>query len=65
MQDVQSEAIHVIEETMSDSKYRTLIAVGTASDAGSEFDRLWHQSDMKEWDDESISPALRWKNKKL
>jgi hypothetical protein len=53
MQDVQSEAIPVIEETMSHSKFRSLVAVGTASDAGSEFDRLWHQSDMKEWDEES------------
>jgi hypothetical protein len=52
-QDVQSEAIPVIEETMSHSKHRLLAIVGTASDAGSQFDQLWHQSDMKEWDEES------------
>jgi hypothetical protein len=49
MQDVQSEALPVIEEALSHSKFRRMIMVGTASDAGSEFDKLWHQSDMKEW----------------
>ena len=53
MQDVQSEAVPVIEETMSHSEFGWLTAVGTASDAGSQFDQLWHQSDMKEWDEES------------
>jgi hypothetical protein len=53
MQDVQSEAVPVIEETMSHSKHRRLASVGTASDAGSQFDQVWHQSDMKEWDEES------------
>lgn len=49
MQDVQSEALPVIEEALSHSKFRRMIMIGTASDAGSEFDKLWHQSDMKEW----------------
>jgi hypothetical protein len=49
MQDVQSEALPVIEESMSHSKHRRMVLVGTASDAGSEFDKIWRQSDMKEW----------------
>jgi hypothetical protein len=53
MQDVQQEAIPVIEETMSHSRFGTMIMVGTASDEGGEFSRVWQQSDMKEWDPES------------
>lgn len=48
--DVQSEALPVIEETMSHSRYRKMLLVGTASDRGSEFERIWQMSDMKEWD---------------
>ena len=53
MQDVQSEAMPVIEETLSHSSFGNMIMVGTASDEGSEFSRVWKQSDMKEWDPES------------
>jgi len=49
-QDVSSEALPVLTETMSHSEYGILLNVGTASDAGSEFEQLWQQSDMKEWD---------------
>jgi len=52
-QDVQSEAIPVLEEAMSHSKFARALIIGTASDEGSEFDRLWKRSDMKEWDAES------------
>lgn len=52
-QDVQSEALPVIEETMSHSKCQEMLLVGTASDTGSEFDKLWQLSDMKEWNDEA------------
>jgi len=55
MQDVQAEAIPVIESAMSHSKHRKIIMVGTASESGSEFDRLWQLSDMKEWDKEAQS----------
>jgi len=51
IQDVQSEAIPVIEESMSHSKHHKMIMVGTASYDGSEFNRLWNQSDMKEWNE--------------
>ena len=53
MQDVQSEALPVLEEALSHSPFGTMVMVGTASDEGSEFSRLWQQSDMKEWDSES------------
>ena len=50
MQDVQSEALPVIMEAMSHSKHRRIVLVGTASEQGSEFCRLWERSDMKYWD---------------
>jgi len=53
MQDVQSEALPVVEEASSHSPFGTMIMVGTASDEGSEFSRSWQQSDMKEWDPQS------------
>jgi len=49
MQDVQSEALPVIIEAMSHSEHRRMVLVGTASEVGSEFNRLWERSDMKEW----------------
>jgi hypothetical protein len=49
-QDIQGEAVPVIEESMSHSKHRRMVIVGTASDEGDQLDQLWHQSDMKEWD---------------
>jgi len=49
IQDVQAEAIPVIEESMSHSEHRRMVIVGTASESGSEFDRLWQQSTMQEW----------------
>jgi len=52
-QDVQAEAIPVIEESMSHSQHRRMLVVGTASYTGDAFDKLWHESDMKEWDEES------------
>jgi hypothetical protein len=48
-QDVQAEAMPVIEETMSHSKYNRELMIGTASVEGSEFSRMWRKSDMKEW----------------
>jgi hypothetical protein len=48
-----NKAIPVIEETLSHSRFGTMIMVGTASDEGSEFSRVWQQSDMKEWNAES------------
>ena len=53
MQDVQSEALPVIMEAMAHSKHRRLALVGTASEVGSEFFRLWESSDMKEWNREA------------
>jgi len=53
MQDVQSEALPVIMEAMSHSEHRRLVLVGTASEVGSEFHRLWETSDMKEWNREA------------
>jgi len=53
IQDVQAEAIPVLEEALSHSKHRRMIMVGTPSDAGSQFDKLWQQSDMKEWDEQA------------
>jgi len=53
MQDVQPEALPVLEEALSHSPFGNMVMVGTASDEGSEFSRLWQQSDMKEWDSES------------
>jgi hypothetical protein len=50
MQDIQSEAVPVLEECMSHSSYGLLVMVGTASIEGSAFCRLWRESDMKEWD---------------
>jgi hypothetical protein len=52
-QDIQAEAIPVIEETLSHSSIRRMCIVGTASIAGSEFDKLWQNSDMKEWSQEA------------
>lgn len=49
-QDVQGEAIPVVEEALSHSTVNRLVLVGTASDQGDSFDQLWQQSDMKEWD---------------
>ncbi|MCW4032067.1 MAG: phage terminase large subunit family protein [Candidatus Bathyarchaeota archaeon] len=49
MQDVQGEAVPVIEECMSHSSYGFMIAVGTASDEGDQFSKLWEESDKKEW----------------
>jgi len=59
-QDVQAEAIPVIEETMSHSKHARLLLIGTASDEGSEFCKIWQESDMKEWDKD----AKAWVPKK-
>lgn len=53
LQDIQSEALPVIEESLSHSKYGMMRLVGTASDEGSEFAKLWNLSDMKEWDKEA------------
>jgi len=53
MQDVQAEAIPVIESALSHSKHRRMIMVGTASEAGSQFSKLWEQSTMCEWDQEA------------
>ena len=53
MQDVQSEALPVIMESMSHSPHRRVVLVGTASEQGSEFSRLWDRSDMKEWNREA------------
>lgn len=49
-QDVQAEALPVLEESMSHSKYNRELIIGTASVEGSEFCRIWKESDMKEWD---------------
>jgi hypothetical protein len=56
MQDIQSEALPVVEEAMSHSKHRRMVLVGTASDFGSQFERLWQQSDQKEWDGDAWVP---------
>lgn len=53
LQDVQAEAIPVLEESLSHSKHRRMVMVGTASDAGSQFDKLWRQSDMKDWSEDA------------
>jgi hypothetical protein len=53
VQDIQAEAIPVIEESMSHSTFNQMLLVGTASVEGTEFNRLWYQSDMKEWDQEA------------
>ena len=50
IQDLQSEALPVIEEAMSHSKFNEMMLVGTASDEGSDFCKKWLQSDQKEWD---------------
>jgi hypothetical protein len=54
-QDVQAEALPVIEETMSHSKFNRELIIGTASVEGSEFSKMWRVSDMKEWDPQSHS----------
>jgi hypothetical protein len=51
-QDVQAEALPVIEESMSHSKHNRELIIGTASVEGSEFCKIWRSSDMKEWDPE-------------
>ena len=53
MQDIQTEALPVIEESLSHSQYGQVAMVGTASVEGSEFCHLWRDSDMKEWDREA------------
>ena len=52
-QDVQAEALPVIEEAMSHSKFNRELIIGTASVEGSEFSKIWRNSDMKEWDREA------------
>jgi len=52
-QDVQSEALPVIEETLSHSPHGEMLLIGTASEHGSAFEKLWQLSDQKEWDLES------------
>lgn len=52
-QDVQAEALPVIEEAMSHSKFNRELIIGTASVEGSEFCKIWRNSDMKEWDREA------------
>lgn len=52
-QDVQAEALPVIEEAMSHSKINRELIIGTASVEGSEFCKIWRSSDMKEWDREA------------
>jgi hypothetical protein len=56
-QDVQAEALPVIEEAMSHSRFNRALIIGTASVEGSEFCRLWKQSDMKEWDGKAWVPS--------
>jgi len=51
-QDMNAEALPVIEETLSHSKHHRVLIVGTASEAGSEFHRLWLRTDQREWDPE-------------
>jgi hypothetical protein len=55
-QDVSSEALPVLTETMAHSSFGRMVIVGTSSDAGSQFDQRWQESDMKEWD----SDAKAW-----
>jgi hypothetical protein len=52
-QDVQAEALPVIEEAMSHSKFNRELLIGTASVEGSEFCKIWRSSDMKEWEQDS------------
>jgi hypothetical protein len=61
-QDVQAEALPVIEEAMSHSKFNRALIIGTASVEGSEFCRLWKQSDMKEWNGKAWVPS-RYENR--
>jgi hypothetical protein len=52
-QDVQAEAMPVLDESMSHSKFNRELIIGTASVEGSEFSKMWKYSDMKEWDSEA------------
>lgn len=50
-QDIDGEAVDVLLESMSHSKYKKLLEVGTGSDEGSDWNLSYMKSDAKEWDE--------------
>lgn len=54
-QDVSGESVDVLLESMSHSKYKKLLEVGTGADEGSDWHLSYMKSDAKEWDAQSMS----------
>lgn len=55
IQSVNAEAIPVLKETLSKSKFGRLVAIGTGSEEGDSWWKLWNTGDQKEWDAHSKS----------
>lgn len=55
IQSIDAEAIPVLQETLSKSPFGRLICVGTGSEQGDHWYKVWHSGDQKEWDFQSKS----------
>lgn len=59
IQSVNAEAIPVLKETLAKSKFGRLVAIGTGSEEGDSWWKLWNSGDQKEWDGKSKSWIAR------
>lgn len=60
-QSIDAGKIPVLKETMAKSRFGRLLVIGTGSEEGDDWWKLWHMGDQKEWDLQSKS----WVAKKL
>ena len=51
-QDIELDALPVLEEALSHSAINKVLIIGTPKDAGSRFEDIWRDSSQKEWDRE-------------
>lgn len=50
VQSLNADAIPILKETLGKSDYGRLVVIGTGSDYGDDWWKLWHTGDQKEWD---------------
>lgn len=55
IQSINVEAIPILQETLSKSQFGRLVCIGTGSEQGDHWYKIWHGGDQKEWDFQSKS----------
>ena len=55
MQSVNVEALPVLKESMSRSKFKRIIKIGTGSDEGDDWWKEWHEGTQLYWEQEAIN----------